>query len=371
MRPRSFALRLSCAALLLLLLGACLPAGPGAGRQGATGPAPTATVRPAHTGSERGAERPSRRRAAPPTSTAGAVAGLVVEPDEGRGPIEQTIASAQRSLDLVMYLLTDRQTIAALEAAQERGVRVRVMLEQHPYGGGPGNDAVAQDLQAAGITTAWSNPTFRLTHQKTLIVDDATALVMTLNLTASAFSRNREFAVRVTDPAAVAEIRQVFDADWNRQAVQPQQPDLVWSPDNARAKLLALIRGARRTLVVYNEEMQDRELETALGQAARRGVGVRVLISPGEGGSDANAPGRERIARAGVEVRLLKSPYIHAKALVADVGGAGAIAFVGSENISTSSLDQNRELGVLLRDGPRLQRLQAVFEGDWQKASAE
>jgi len=366
-RPHaSFVLLLSC---VLLLLGGCLPGGQGT--PVAAEPTPPATMRSAGAGPQRGAARVPRPGTGSPSGAAGTVAGLVIEPDDGRAPIEQAIASAERSLDLVTYLLTDRQIVAALKAAHNRGVRVRVMLEQHPYGDGPGNDAVAQELQAADVTTGWTNPAFRLTHQKTLIIDDATALVMTLNLTASAFRRNRDLAAQVDDRAAVAEIRRVFEADWNREAVQPTQPDLVWSPDNARAKLLALIRGARDTLAVYAEEMQDRELEDALGEAARRGVAVHVITSASQGGRDPNAPGRRRIARAGVEVRLLESPYVHAKALLADVGSEGAVAFVGSENVSTSSLDQNRELGVLLRDGPRLQRLQAVFERDWTEASEE
>jgi phosphatidylserine/phosphatidylglycerophosphate/cardiolipin synthase-like enzyme len=296
------------------------------------------------------------------------VAGLLVEPDEGRDAIERAINGAQRSVDLVVYLLSDRQTVAALKAVQGRGVQVRVMLEEHPYGGGPGNGAVAQDLQSAGIKTAWSNPTFRLTHQKTLIIDDQSAWVMTLNLTASAFTRNREFAVSITDPAAVTEIRQVFDADWNREAVQPQQASLVWSPNNSRTKTLSVIRGAKRTLDIYNEEMQDNETETALAQAAQRQVTVRVLMTGASGGSDANEPGRQRIRQAGVQVRLIDAPYIHAKMLLADEGSDGALAFMGSENISSASLDQNRELGVLVNDAAHRQRLHEVFDHDWAAA---
>jgi phosphatidylserine/phosphatidylglycerophosphate/cardiolipin synthase-like enzyme len=38
---------------------------------------------------------------------------------------------------------------------------------------------------------------------------------------------------------------------------------------------------------------------------------------------------------------------------------------VGSENISTSSLDNNRELGVLVNDQNSLSRLTSTFEQDW------
>jgi phosphatidylserine/phosphatidylglycerophosphate/cardiolipin synthase-like enzyme len=62
-----------------------------------------------------------------------------------------------------------------------------------------------------------------------------------------------------------------------------------------------------------------------------------------------------------VQVRLVKTPYIHAKLIVAD----GARAFVGSQNLSTASLDSNRELGILISDPAILQVLAETFAQDW------
>jgi phosphatidylserine/phosphatidylglycerophosphate/cardiolipin synthase-like enzyme len=326
-------------------------------------------VRPARTGETTGAEHPSRTANPRPTAVPGpAVAGLIVEPDEGTGPIVQEIAQAKRSVDLVIYLLSDRDIITALKAARARGLTVRVMMEEHPYGGGSGNGGVAKDLQSAGITTAWSNPVFKLTHQKTLVVDESRAVIMTLNLTASAFSRNREFAIVDTDAGQVQEIEQVFNADWNRQKVTPANPALVWSPDNSRTKTINVIKGAKKTLLIYNEEMQDTATQQAIVDASRRGVQVRVLMTGAEEGDDPNEPGRQQIAGAGAEVRLISTPYIHAKMILADAGESGASAFVGSENISTASLNGNRELGILLQDATQLNRLKTTFEHDWARA---
>jgi len=40
-------------------------------------------------------------------------------------------------------------------------------------------------------------------------------------------------------------------------------------------------------------------------------------------------------------------------------------AFVGSENLSPTSLDHNRELGVLIGDPIAIARLEATFVQDW------
>lgn len=41
------------------------------------------------------------------------------------------------------------------------------------------------------------------------------------------------------------------------------------------------------------------------------------------------------------------------------------VAFVGSENISTSSFERNRELGVLIADDNVINTLQQTFQQDW------
>jgi len=106
--------------------------------------------------------------------------------------------------------------------------------------------------------------------------------------------------------------------------------------------------------------MQDGGVEDALTRAVKRHVDVRVIL-PSAQGRDANAPGRNRISASGVQVRILHSPYVHAKDIVVD----GREAFVGSENISTPSLDLNREVGLFVEDKSVIGRLVDTFGRDW------
>jgi len=292
-------------------------------------------------------------------------AQIFVEPDDGPASLLQELNSARASLDLEMYLLTDRPAIAALEQAERRGVRVRVLLEQHPYGEGAGNGASFAQLQRAGVATRWTDPRFKLTHEKAAVVDAREALILTLNLTASAFSRNREYGVVDRSPEDVAEVQSLFNADWDRTAYAPTRPDLVVSPENSRAKLLALIGQASSRLDLESEEVQDPGFEQALTAARQRGVQVRVVISPAASGPDANAKGVQQLQARGVGVRYVRKPYVHAKIVLAD----GRLAFAGSENISTQSLDGNRELGLFLSQPGAVARMESTFEQDWNAHS--
>ena len=298
-----------------------------------------------------------------PTVTQASASALqvFVEPDDGTRPVVSTLSAAFKSIRMEMYLLNDREIIDALKAARGRGVDVRVMLEPQPLGGGAGNRSAMNELQAANVAVKPSNPAYKLTHAKMIVVDDRVALIMTCNQTRASFTNNREFGIINTDASDVAEIAAVFDADWNRTVPSVSSPNLMWSPLNARARILTLIDSAQQTLDIENEEMQDADVVARLVSAAQRGVAVRVVMSPASGGVDPNAPGQDKITRGGVKLRLVKTPYIHAKMIVAD----DARAFVGSQNFSAASLDSNRELGILVSDPKIIQTLSVTFANDW------
>jgi phosphatidylserine/phosphatidylglycerophosphate/cardiolipin synthase-like enzyme len=288
------------------------------------------------------------------------VIGVFIEPGDGRAPLLDEIRAARQSIDLEVYIISDEVILQSLEEAQRRGVAVRVMLEEHPFGGGGGQEEMFTRLESAGIAVRWGNPVFRFTHIKMMVVDDVVTIIMNQNLTRSAFTANREFAVVTSQPDAVQAAAAIFEADWTRGA-EPDPGPLVVSPTNAREQLLGLVRGARVSLDLYAEVLRDPEVLDALAAAAERGIRVRIIISP----SADFAAEVEELTASGVDIRLASSLYIHAKLIVAD----GERAFIGSQNLSATSLDQNRELGIIIDDPVNLARLTRTFAIDFQAAA--
>jgi len=294
---------------------------------------------------------------------------VFVEPDAGEAPILHAIQSANRSIWVEIYMLTDHNVIHALEDAALRGVDVRVLLEPHPFGGGDVSaQQVMDELSAAGAQARPSDPAYHFTHEKALVVDGATAYILTCNLSKSGLGgsrtgANRDYGVIDTNSADVAEVAAIFQADWNRVPVGNTDPHLVVSPLNARNSLVALIASARHTLLVEDEEMYDAGSEDALIAASRRGVSVEVLLPPPSGPSS-YGPDVTRLKQASVHVRYVVVPYMHAKLIVAD----NSLAFTGSENFSSTSLDENRELGIVLADPAVLATLTHTFTQDWALA---
>jgi len=241
---------------------------------------------------------------------------LFIEPQAGKAPVLQAMQEAKQSLRVVMYQITDPDFIQAMKDAVARGVDVRLILELNPYGGSSGNVDVGTDLQNAGVKLKWDPRTITYLHQKTVVVDDRYAVITTGNLTTSAYSANREYGLIVHDPAAVKEIVGVFQADWNRTRPQVSNPNLAWSPINARSFLLNMIDGAKESIDMEQQNLQDAEILDHLAEAVRRGVRVRLVTSPHYPlETDTDEPGREKLREAGGQVRYLQDPYVHRQGL--------------------------------------------------------
>jgi cardiolipin synthase A/B len=307
---------------------------------------------------------------------------LIVEPDDGRTLVLNTLNAAKKTIDLTIYEISDSQIIDALKAAQARHVKVQVLYDWYSFSTDDQQRKVLpviQELQAAGIQCQKAPKKFEVTHEKAFVIDGATAIIMSFNLTSEYFSDTRDFGIVTTVPAEVAEVGAVFTADWSDKATTPDVASLVWSPTNSRTKLTNLINAAKKTLDIYCEEAEDPGTLGAMIAAAKRGVTVRFIAAllTGDGTANGNARGITFMRNGGVNAVCKSFPigggktqmYIHAKMALVDHGSAGAQAFIGSENFSCVSLDDNRECGILVTEPAILDRLQTVYNSDWAQPS--
>lgn len=290
---------------------------------------------------------------------------FITEPTAGIQPIISAINSAQTSIKLVMYQLEDNSVEQALVQANQRGVIVQVLLNEGYYGEqSKDNEAAYSYLVNNGVSVHWTPNYFALTHQKTMLIDNHSAYILTFNFTPQYYASSRDFGVVDTDSNDVNAIAATFTADWNNQKISPGNgDDLVWSPGSETA-MLNLINGAQHSIDIYNEEMDDKPIETALENAAERGVKVDIVMTNASSWDTAFS----QLKTSGVSVHVFAanaSEYIHAKMILVD----GNKAFLGSENFSSSSLSKNRELAIVTTDPAILSSLQTTFSGDFTAAS--
>ncbi len=283
---------------------------------------------------------------------------IIVEPNgNGGSEIVNAIKAAKKSVHVTMYILSSTDVIDALIARHKAGVEVKVVLDSSST---TGNGSVYNQLKSAGIGVAWSSTTFTYTHEKCVIIDGATAWIMTMNLTQSSPSSNREYLAIDTTPSDVAEADAIFAGDFAGSPPQTAQGALMVAPINAVSDVVALVQSAKTTIDLEVEEFSDYHTADALKAALQKGIKVRIVLSNATQTSSGQAAVAE-VKGAGAKLVQVNTPYIHAKTIVVD----GTSAYVGSENLSTGSLEYNRELGVIFSVASEVKKISTTISTDF------
>ncbi len=297
---------------------------------------------------------------------------LITEPEAGYQSVYDFISSAEKSVDMTMYQLSDPNAQAALISAAKKGVKVRVLLDSDPQGGGGKtiNQAAYSDLQSKGVKVkwAWSGT---LWHQKSILRDGSSAAVMTCNLYAPYYPVTRDYAVITDNHATASGMEATFNHDWNKtevpptRGVVPRGSELIWSP-GAQAGLVNLIGAARpgTTLYAEDEQLDSAPIENALVAAAKRRVTVNLTMTY----SPSYVEGFNTLAAGRVNVHLYQpnAPlYIHAKAMSVN----GKTAYAGSSNFTTAMTDQNRNVGIITTNPTVVRGITAAMASDFARAT--
>lgn len=311
------------------------------------------------------ASRPVSRQAPPAALT------WIGAPQAGFRPWQVALQRARTGVAVNQYLLTDPAYAQALIHLAQRGIPVQVILAANPY-----HDAAAVGeerrlfagtrVQLHWATRRFDHP-YATDHAKYLLVNpgrpNALAIIGSPNGTASAFDGwNAEAAIETTEPAITQALTAVFRADWTGRSVgSAARRTLVLSP-GAMGPLVQLLRPSG-PVAIATEELGD--VPTLYAALAAHGATGRLLI-PLDAAQSAVA--RQRLAdliRAGVQVRTLATPYVHAKLMI-----TAHETWVGSQNWSEPSLMNNREVGLMTANGAIHAAALTWFNGLWRRAHA-
>lgn len=293
------------------------------------------------------------------------------------------IDEARVSLVLATYIFDNdpigREFVAALAAAVQRGVQVRVLIDG--VGVRYSLPSILRPLRRHGITVAcflsslrpWRMPYLNLrNHRKLLIIDGYMGFTGGMNI------RNghrlaqqprhpvQDLHFRVEGPV-VAQMMATFAEDWAFTTGETLTGDVWFPPQRAAGRVLArgiaagpdedvgklrwtllgAINQARHTIrIVTPYFLPDHVLITAIVLAALRGVKVDIVLP-----ATNNLPYIHWAATAqfwqflkydGCRILLTPPPFDHTKLMLVD----GIWAFMGSANWDQRSLRLNFEFNV-------------------------
>lgn len=341
---------------------------------------------------DRAAHRITRR----PAETGNEVA-VLLQGDEAYPRMLEAIAAAQTSVALSSYILRADEAggrfIAALIAAQQRGVAVRVLIDG--IGSGYFRSPAFGALRRGGVPVArflhsalpWRMPFLNLrTHKKILCIDGRIGFTGGLNIgaenvLAAAPKRPVRDAHFRFDGPLVAQLVESFADDW--QFTTGEELDgPAWFPalapagtvtarvvtsgpdqDIEKIELLVLqaISCARHAVTIMTPYfLPDDRLVTGLALAAMRGVEIDIIL-PERGNHlildwALHAEIAPLIA-AGCRIWRNPPPFEHSKLMTVD----GAWCLIGSANWDTRSFRLNFEVNVEIYDPSLATRLNQLM----------
>jgi len=275
---------------------------------------------------------------------------LLIQPDDGVAPLVSAVRHAKKSVLIVVFRFDLKDLEQALAHAVERGVAVRALIANTNRGGEKRLRKLEQRLLAAGVQVARTGEDLVRYHGKVMLVDD-TLYVLGFNYTRLDAERSRSFGLIAKDNKLVKCATELFECDASRQPFTPGDDRLVVSPENSRQVLTEFIKGAKKSLCMYDMNIADPRMLKLLAERIKAGVDVRVI-------------GKVKQPPEGMGLRKLVKLRLHARTIIRD----GTRAFVGSQSLRKMELEQRREVGLIVTDTRIAKRLQDTFESDWEAA---
>ena len=277
---------------------------------------------------------------------------LIVQPDAGIAPIVTAIKQAKKSVDVLIFRLDRTEIARALEAAVARGVRVRALTAHQNHGGTKILRKLEMQLLQGGVTVSRTADDLVRYHGKMMIVDSRILHVYGFNFTAIDLDKSRSFGIISKNKKLVAEGMKLFEADFERQSYTPGCERFVVSPENARERLAAFIRRARRQLLIYDPNVSDDAMLRMITERMRAGVDVKIIGCIED--------------KWNLRCEPFPGKRLHVRAMIRD----GQRAFIGSQSLRRLELENRREVGVIITDGSVVRQLQQTFQLDWSRTGA-
>ena len=273
---------------------------------------------------------------------------LLVQPGDGVSALVQAINGAKKSIELLIFRFDRSEIERALASAVTRGVSVHALIAYTNRGGERNLRKLEMRLLAAGVTVSRTADDLARYHGKMMIVDRRELYLLAFNFTYLDIEHSRSFGIIAKNPKIIQEAIKLFEADTKRQPYTPGLPSLVVSPLNARKRLSAFLKGARKELLIYDPEISDPNMIRVLEERAKAGVEIRII-------------GRITRKSTHLQAHKLRTMRLHTRTIIRD----GHQAFVGSQSLREVELGSRREIGIIFREPKVVSQLTKIFGEDW------
>ena len=128
--------------------------------------------------------------------------------------IEQLIRATHVSLDAALYRLNSQRLTRALDEAQEKGVRVRLVIDRNRYQESPATRQLLSSRRLPFRLAYGRDGAGSKMHHKFALLDDRVVLTGSYNWTFASEEENYENVLILREPRLVGIYQAEFEALW-------------------------------------------------------------------------------------------------------------------------------------------------------------
>ncbi len=267
------------------------------------------------------------------------------------------LLSAQKNLDIEIYNITLDDIKKIFKQLASNGVDLKIITEKNQYKSyGYSFENLEKSLQTSWLELK-NDEGIGITylHVKSFIFDDK-FIIQTANLTYSAFKTNRETFFVSRNKNIRDSLKKIFEKDWNHEKVQEKDvaANLLVCNVNCRNKLETLLKSAQKSIYIWHQNLSDNEIINIL--KTKKNLDLKIILSDSKENDEAKKLFFD-------QTKYISSPYIHNKWIIID----NKYLIIWSFNITKNSLDNNREVSIILIDPDLINQYQQAFSLDWNK----
>ncbi len=284
------------------------------------------------------------------------------------------IEGAQGRIDIAQFTFSRKNIEAALVAAHERGIVIRLAIDAGQDRGG----SLARRLLDAGIDVrfvqgkAAGSTRFGLLHTKFMMIDGETLLTGSNNWSSTGTSINNENTMIIRGEPGDELIDGFachFESIWNSkpdEAVDCSGEHVFFTPGAAaRLALRDSIRSAHTSIDVLMHHFTFKDLAKELAKAQEAGVSVRLIVNEADR-SEVSGSKFQRLLDAGGKIHFKRVnedayQFMHNKLVLID----GEILINGSGNWSGSAFFNNYENFVRYFEPDVVRQFEDMYDRLW------
>lgn len=259
-----------------------------------------------------------------------------------------------KEMRVYIYTFTYDKIIKLFQKLWDFWVDIKIIAENNQYWGWWWtyekllNKLLNHWIKIKNDSDMWTN----YVHAKTIIFDDY-FIVQSSNFTYSFFYKNREFVFKSWYSPILISLKKIFDKDWKWEEIDESiiHNNLLVCDINCRDHIEKILKSAEKSILIHTQYLSDDRIINILN--SKKNIDLKIIVWDNQEIEDINI--------LDWKYKILEKYYNHNKSILVD----DKYLILWSMNLSTNSLDKNREIWIVTVNNDTISQYKKMFFWDW------